>query len=976
MSSFLTNRGDSKSFSRDGFARIPGETDHNMANHDATIDIPLEQVPSYSGGGYRNMATTSALNTSDADAAQAQKRVWFSGRRQKPEAYQNHKKKKKGKVGYDGEEETVNTMGHIYRRVMAFSTLTRYFVYVSPLALLFAAPIIITAVTGSDAKIGGVLVMWFFTWVEIVWLSLWGAKTFAHYLPHLFQVLAGVVSSGVRKYSAVIRTLEVPISLVGWAVTALATFKPIMSLNESFQTRCVRDRRESTNPEQFNCDSTWTAIVQKILAATVFAAVIYLVEKLIIQLISINYHRKQFNARIKESKRNIWILGLLYDASRALFPMYCNEFAEEDYVIADQLDLHSRSHSRKASKRKSMSHTPIRIMQDIGHGVDKITSAFGHVAQEVTGKQVFNPNSAHSIVIEALEKTRTSEALARRIWMSFVMEGKDALYEEDIVEVLGANHREQAEEAFYTFDKDMNGDVSLDEFILTVTQFGRDRKSITSSIHDVDQAINVLDKLLIFVAFIIIVLTYVAWLNASFVSTLATAGTALISLSFVFSVTAQEVLGSCIFLFVKHPFDIGDRVEIGTTGCINQEHFVVEHISLLFCVFRHVQGPNVGRNCQIPNILLNSLWISNVSRSKAMTEQLTISIAFETSFDDLQILKNELVSFVTDKDNSRDYQPTVDLDVMGTTDQSNMTLLVEIKHKGNWANETVRRARRSKFMCALVSALKAVPIYPPGGAVDAVGSAALPTYTVTIPHNEVKEHAEEAAEAREKARLVPIKKPSETGLRLSPSATREKDSSAGTTLFGVISQEVKAGESLTNTNPASDPARDETWSRDDSGSSTVGGRPSIDRQDINQQDLAEVRDVLRRESTRGKRKPSMDEYRPSIPAIDEQNYGGEGYYPSAGQLQQSSSTGYENVRPGGYSTMPAPYRLPTIPQGAMYQSEQVSSPVLGQAVEMGQFPPARSLSNPFRSTSRSRTDSSRADDIDDEWGNDRPYSGV
>lgn len=356
----------------------------------------------------------------------------------------------------------------------------------------------------------------------------------------------------------VLRALEIQVSLVGWAVTSLATFKPLMTKNPDFHhdwKEAVEKARLNGNPPPPQ-EQGWINVVEKILAAAVIASLIYLAQKTLIQLISINYHRKQFNSRIKESKHNIWILGTLYDASRALFPMYCNEFAEEDYIIADQLDLSSRSHSRKASNRKSGSHTPIRIIQDIGHAADKITSVFGHVAQEVTGKQVFNPNSAHSIVVEALEKNRTAEALARRIWMSFVVEGRDALLVEDIVDVLGHDRKTEAEEAFWTFDQDGNGDVSLDEFILTVTQFGRDRKSIASSMHDVDQAINVLDKLLSVVAFVIIVLVFVGFLNASFVTTLATAGTALLSLSFVFSVTAQEILGSCIFLFVKHPFDV------------------------------------------------------------------------------------------------------------------------------------------------------------------------------------------------------------------------------------------------------------------------------------------------------------------------------------------------------------------------------------------------------------------------------------
>lgn len=314
------------------------------------------------------------------------------------------------------------------------------------------------------------------------------------------------------------------------------------------------------NPDNIKSPKTsspqeWENIVQQILAAALVASLAYLVEKTFIQLLSINYHRKQFNAKIKDSKRSIYLLGLLYDASRRLFPSYCNEFAEEDYIITDQIDFSAfglgskgRSHARSGSR------TPMRLLHDVGRFGDKLTSAFGNVAQEITGKQVFNPNSAHSIVVEALERKRSSEALARRIWMSMVVEGKDALYEEDVSDVLGPEHHEDAVEAFLLLDTDLNGDVSLDEMILTVTEISRERKSIANSMHDVDQAINVLDRMLITVVAIIVVFVFVAFLNKSFVTTLATAGTALLSLSFVFSVTCQEVLGSCIFLFVKHSY--------------------------------------------------------------------------------------------------------------------------------------------------------------------------------------------------------------------------------------------------------------------------------------------------------------------------------------------------------------------------------------------------------------------------------------
>ena len=263
------------------------------------------------------------------------------------------------------------------------------------------------------------------------------------------------------------------------------------------------------NPDQRRTGTKttqWESTIQNILAAALVASLIFLAEKLLVQLISISYHRKQFNAKIKESKHNIFLLSLLYDASRSLFPAYCNEFAEEDYIINDSIDIGSiqrgNGHSRSGSA------TPMRLLQNVGRVGDKITSAFGNIAHEVTGKEVFNPNSAHSIVVEALEKTKSSEALAKRLWMSFVVEGKEALFEEDILEVLGSERQSEAEECFASLDRDGNGDISLDEMIMTVCEFGRERHSIANSMHDVDQAINVLDKLLCTVVFIITIFVF------------------------------------------------------------------------------------------------------------------------------------------------------------------------------------------------------------------------------------------------------------------------------------------------------------------------------------------------------------------------------------------------------------------------------------------------------------------------------------
>ncbi|KAF2225547.1 Mechanosensitive ion channel-domain-containing protein [Elsinoe ampelina] len=889
---------------------------------DATVNIPL--APVHSNGGYTRSDSITPLRSKEAASEPPSASKRHFGHRVRRAADSGDKV-----IGYDGEEDTLNRVGRFYKRVLEFSIITRYFIYVLPLALLIAIPIIVGATAVPNARIGSVPIVWFFTWVEVLWLSLWVSKIVAHFLPSAFQILAGVVSSGTRKYALVIRAVQIPLSLVGWAVTSLATFIPLMTRNPDARAR------NDTTPKN------WMNIVQNILGACVAASLVLLVEKTFIQLISINYHRKQFNARIKDSKRNLHILGLLYDASRNLFPMYCNEFAEEDYIIADQLNLHKLlGGSGTKTHARSGSATPMRFLQDVGRIGDKVTSVFGNVAQEITGKQVFNPNSAHSIVVEALEKKGPSEALARRLWMSFVIEGKDSLYMEDVVDVLGQDHREEAEEAFMALDRDGNGDISLDEMILTVVEFGRERKSIATSMHDVDQAITVLDGLLLTVVAVATVLIFIAFLNRNFVTTLATAGTALLSLSFVFAGTAQEVLGSCIFLFSKHPFDIGDVVEI------TKEQLIVDHISLLYTVFRRIRGENVGRLVQIPNIVLNGLWIENVTRSKAMKEQISLMISYDTTFEDIQLLKQELINFVSDKENSRDYMPELDVEVLGTSDLSKLELRVEIQHKSNWSNETLRATRRSKFMCALIAALRRVPIYGPGGGGDPLGSAANASYSVAISAEHAQSNKEQASKDKNEARMVPKRDSNEeddTLLR-----KRSSRSTGRNNALGLSNAQANAIDELHNRSPANDMVRDEVWSGDrDESTTTVGDRPNIDKRDEEN-----IKGLLRRESTRGRRKANSSEISNQqigqamgSPQYAQQSgvadYAQSQYYPQPGNSARPPLATINSLR-STYTT------TPSTPQGgAAAPSYDPNAPLpLAPGQAPGQI--KRSPSNPYR----------------------------
>lgn len=344
-------------------------------------------------------------------------------------------------------------------------------------------------------------------------------------------------------------------------------------------------------------------------------------------------------------------------------------------------------------------------------------------------------------------------------------------------------------------------------------------------------------------------MVFVVSQQSSVGTTLAGAGTVLISLSFVFAITAQEILGSCIFLFVKHPFDVGDRVDI------EDKRYVVEHISLLYSVFKCLDNQKVT---QVPNNVLNIKWVDNISRSKYMTEFVKIGVNYDTTLEDIQTLKDELTLFV--RENSRDFQQDFEVEVVGINDLDRLVIRLEIKHKSNWANEQLTLQRRNKFFCALVLILKKIPIYGAGKGDPSIGEEGKPMYTVAIPDELAQVNMKKAADTKAKKRWdAPKDDDDEPG----PEAARRKEP-------GYFSPSTTINEGVVHTG-----ASYQAYVTSPPEERSRGRSSAESRRD----DVEEVRNLLKRESTRGRRKRGV------LPELNTQGYSPS---PSQSQLQSQS----------------------------------------------------------------------------------------
>jgi hypothetical protein len=221
-----------------------------------------------------------------------------------------------------------------------------------------------------------------------------------------------------------------------------------------------------------------------------------------------------------------------------------------------------------------------------------------------------------------------------------------------------------------------------------------------------------------------------------------------------------------------------------------------------------------------------------------MKEVIDVNVSFDTSFEDIELLRLELEQFVRSPDNSRDFQPDIGIGVGGVGDCDKLTLKIAIKHKSNWHNDVVRATRRSKFMCALTLALKRVPINGPGGGGDALGGPANPTYSVAVTDGF-------ASDARAKSE----KEKAEKKLANQTIEEAAKTDSAAAT-------EQRAADNFNTTNPVTEAFDD--WGYEN----TLGSRdPSADPNRVSSTGVAVpasrsdvVSGVSARESQRGRRK--------------------------------------------------------------------------------------------------------------------------
>ncbi|KAI1485722.1 Mechanosensitive ion channel-domain-containing protein [Biscogniauxia mediterranea] len=565
--------------------------------------------------------------------------------------------------------------------------MARYFFYCLPVTAILLIPILLGIFLPEDQRAviggpGGVELLWFGIWLEVVWLSLWAARIATSIMPYALKVVAKMLGSGnTKKWKDVGRQLELHMSLFLWMLAVFISFLPIVD-NHKVPAR-VPDEADTAYPY-----IKWIDVVNKVIIAFFVLAVLNFVEKILIQWIATSFHMRTYSTRIEVNKQCLAYLVHLYEHSK-------DKLVSEASVMGE-------------NGIGSGAKTPMAMFSNKGRDVvNKVGDLANRVAGDFTGRQIQHRNHPRKVVSELLRNTGSAQVLARRLFRTFAKPGADVLTPQDLNPAFPT--QEDAEAAFGVFDRDLNGDVSSEELEAFCDEVHREKKAIAASLKDLDSVITKLDRVFFVIIFIIAVIVFISIISASTAAALASAGTAVLGLSWLLQSTAQEFLQSIIFVFVKHPFDVGDRVTIyGNTGTnMTGDDYYVTEVSLLYTEFKKMEGHIV----QAPNSILNTLFILNHRRSGQLADVFELRMKYGTSPSVIQELEARMTEFVLE--NKRDFTSKIITELRSFEDAYCMTVNFICFHKSSFQNELLRLTRHNKFAIELMQQMVNLGIEQP-----------------------------------------------------------------------------------------------------------------------------------------------------------------------------------------------------------------------------------------------------------------------
>ncbi|KAL3514818.1 hypothetical protein ACH5RR_027535 [Cinchona calisaya] len=475
--------------------------------------------------------------------------------------------------------------------------------------------------------------------------------------------------------------------------------------------------------------------VTKIWVCLLVGTLIWLLKTLLVKVLASSFHVSTFFDRIQESLFNQYVIETL--SGPPLIEIQ-QEQEEEERVLAEVQKLqnagaklpadlkanvlksgkvigtpHKSPTSATAMSAKSPTFTRVmsRKEEEKGITIEHLHRLNQKNISAWNMKRLMNivRNGVLSTLDEKLQDSTgeddnsvqiTSEiqakAAAKKIFCNVAKPGSKFIHLEDLMRFM---REDEALKTIRLFEGANEGKgISKRALKNWVVSAFRERRALALSLNDTKTAVNKLHHMLNVLVAILIVVTWLLILKVATTHFFIFLSSQLLLVVFMFGNTCKTTFEAIIFLFVMHPFDVGDRVEVDGV------QMIVEEMNILSTVFLRYDNLKIT----YPNSVLSTKPISNYYRSPDMGDSIDFCIHISTPMEKIALMKERITRYIENK--SDHWYPAPMVVMRDVEDLNRLKWSVWLSHTMNHQDMGEKWARRALLVEEMIKIFKDLDI--------------------------------------------------------------------------------------------------------------------------------------------------------------------------------------------------------------------------------------------------------------------------
>lgn len=299
-----------------------------------------------------------------------------------------------------------------------------------------------------------------------------------------------------------------------------------------------------------------------------------------------------------------------------------------------------------------------------------------------------------------IRSEKEAKAAAKRIFNNVARPGLKYIYLEDLMRFLREDEARRTmrlmEGSADTSGKSKGiGKRALKNWVVNVF---RERRALALSLNDTKTAVNKLHQLVNVIVGIAIIIIWLLILGVPVTHFLVFVSSQVVVLAFMIGNTCKTTFEAIIFLFVMHPFDVGDRCEIEGV------QMVVEEMNILTTVFLRYDNQKIV----YPNSVLATKPISNYYRSPDMGDSVDFCVHISTPVEKIAIMKERITRYIESRKDH--WYPSPMVVMRDVEDMNRIKFSVWLSHTMNHQDMGERWARRALLVEEMVKIFRELDI--------------------------------------------------------------------------------------------------------------------------------------------------------------------------------------------------------------------------------------------------------------------------